>query len=832
MGKKHILLGILVFFLVVPIVNSQLQTGISGEIGIDLIKEQVYSGNGTSGNTTYYDSRYLRIDQSTYQTIINGIPLLDTTPNGTANIKSLVNKEYVDLAVTSLGAAYYMYDEDDATGYKTCYLNPSSDAETYIEVTDLSDDDYIGGWISATGEEPAKLLKGVYNWYLTLEKTTGTKDLRVYWKLIERKSDNSEVVIATSSNSNIITSKAAYLVPLQLDEDYLPEAGSRIVGKLYADVSGSGNAPTIKVYYQGSTSSRWEIPANSEIFQNIFVPYEGAVKDIDLGNKNLTTTGTLETGSGLNLDYVDTPPKPSVQLIEADGNLGIGTYTYFVTYYTADGETDADVTYPRSQITTDATHKQVNVTIPVSSDDRVIGRRIYRTKVDGSYWLAYLLADINNNVDTNYIDNVADADLDTSKNGYWRPNTANKGVMFDGVSTIVLHKNIHSIAVDGADVDGLQGGENTFFGYQAGKYMESGSSNTFIGSYAGRYIKSGGSNVAVGLSALQAYSDDDASSNVAIGRNVLFYGGSSNVAVGANAAFRQLGKYNVWLGRYAGFGTSTTSSAEKNVVIGYKAGYAINNGNNNILIGYQAGDVISSGSGNIIIGYDLDPSSATASNELNIGNLIKGNLSSSSYLDLDDNIYLLSNYGSYIDMWSSIYISPAYGYDLFIYSDTYTDGSIIPSYSSSYDLGSSGTTWANIYADKSYITTSDPEIVVLSPITAQRASDLLAYVPKENKGATLYFDKDEESLMAVIGSNIYKVELTKVKKLPDPRVTPTERVKYKFDKYSGEVKTITEKADEGVFRIKKGYKFDGKTGKFYDKEGKEVLKEEAIEKVR
>jgi len=135
--------------------------------------------------------------------------LLNTTPMGNADIKSLVNKEYVDFAVTSLGASYYMYDEDDATGYKTCYLNPSADAETYIEAADLTDDAYIGGWISASGEAPSKLLKGIYNWYITLEKekTTGTKDLRVYWKLIERKSGGSETVIATSSNSNIITDK-------------------------------------------------------------------------------------------------------------------------------------------------------------------------------------------------------------------------------------------------------------------------------------------------------------------------------------------------------------------------------------------------------------------------------------------------------------------------------------------------------------------------------------------------------------------------------------------------------------------------------------------------
>jgi len=255
--------------------------------------------------------------------------VLETTPNGAVDIKSLVNKEYVDLAVTSLGASYYMYDEDDATGYKTCYLTPSSDGETYIEKASLSDDDYIGGWISASGQAPAKLLKGVYDWYVALEKTVGGKTLRVYWELIERKADTSEFVIATSSNSNEITSKATYMVPLQLDEDYLPEATSRIVGKLYADVSGGGNAPTVRVYYQGDTSSRWEIPASSEIFQDIFVPYSGAKQHTDLGGKNLTNVGELGVAALEDDATLSGAPKVLKVKDEASGN-----YYYIKAYPT------------------------------------------------------------------------------------------------------------------------------------------------------------------------------------------------------------------------------------------------------------------------------------------------------------------------------------------------------------------------------------------------------------------------------------------------------------------------------------------------------------------
>lgn len=291
------------------------------------------------------DERYLKLDQTSPQSVINDVPLLETTPNGSSDIKSFVNKEYVDLAVSSLGAVYYMYDEDDATGYKTCYLEPSSDAETYIEETGVVNDQYLGGWISASGEAPDKLLKGVYDWYVTIEKTnpTGSQSLRVYWKMFERKSDSTEVEIATSSLSNEIDGKSTYLVPLQLDSDYIPGSGSRIVGKLYANVTGSGTAPDLRIYYQGNTSSRWEIPANTEIFQNIFVPYSGATKDVDLGSNNLITTGYIGIKTAT----------PSTEL-DVNGAITANTLT-------------------TSSITLDNGTNSIQLTIPTVDTFRIIG---------------------------------------------------------------------------------------------------------------------------------------------------------------------------------------------------------------------------------------------------------------------------------------------------------------------------------------------------------------------------------------------------------------------------------------------------------------------------
>jgi len=220
------------------------------------------------------DTLALLLDQTTPQTVVNGIPLLDKEYDDFSNPDEFVNKGYVDWVATAIGANYYMTDDTDGdTGYKICSLTPSAGSETYIEESGVTDGQLLGTWISDIGEAPAKLPRGMYDWFIFAEKTSGTKTLRLYWELYERKTDTSEVLIATSSESNELKmgEKTSYVVPLALDSDYTPDSGSRIVGKIYASVSGGGNAPTVKIYYQGASGSRWEIPSTTEILNNIYI---------------------------------------------------------------------------------------------------------------------------------------------------------------------------------------------------------------------------------------------------------------------------------------------------------------------------------------------------------------------------------------------------------------------------------------------------------------------------------------------------------------------------------------------------------------------------------
>jgi hypothetical protein len=113
-------------------------------------------------------------------------------------------------------------------------------------------------------------------------------------------------------------------------------------------------------------------------------------------------------------------------------------------------------------------------------------------------------------------------------------------------------------------------------------------------------------NTGVGIGALDALTSGD--SNSALGQNSLTdcSSGSNNTAIGYSALLNAV-------------------TDIKNTAVGSGALQEVDGGDSNIGIGWNAGDNITTGNSNIIIGASIDaPISATADNQLNIGNWIKG----------------------------------------------------------------------------------------------------------------------------------------------------------------------------------------------------------------
>jgi len=183
--------------------------------------------------------------------------------------------------------------------------------------------------------------------------------------------------------------------------------------------------------------------------------------------------------------------------------------------------------------------------------------------------------------------------------------------------------------IGNASLQNLTSGySNTAVGYRTLYENEAGKYNIAIGNQAMEKNESGGYNVAIGNFAL--YNNVIHDKNTAVGYGAMSENvGSHNTAVGnAALAFLTLGNYNTVLGSEAAPGDpGGGDDFNRNVIIGYRAGYSLNlNGDNNILIGYMAGNNISTGANNLIIGYDLNAPVADGDNQMYIGGLIYGDL--------------------------------------------------------------------------------------------------------------------------------------------------------------------------------------------------------------
>jgi len=271
---------------------------------LDGLHASAFAG-ATHGNESH-DPDFLAIDGSNTPTSnIDWGGFRITNLGDPTDLQDAVNKYYVDHAVTALGARYYILSTDSGIAdYKLTSLTASTGPEQSISVSKLTDGQYIAGWISPNAGEPAKLLAGVFNWRIYAEKTGGTQTLRLYWQLVERKGDGSEVVIGTSVISNeIVAGKNTYNIPLTLSADYEVASDSYIVGKIYASVSGPGNAPSVTLYFEGDSDSHWEIPVNTEILDGRYAHVTlDNVADATVLSKILNVDGS---GSGLDADLLD-----------------------------------------------------------------------------------------------------------------------------------------------------------------------------------------------------------------------------------------------------------------------------------------------------------------------------------------------------------------------------------------------------------------------------------------------------------------------------------------------------------------------------------------------
>lgn len=242
-----------------------------------------------------------------------------------------------------------------------------------------------------------------------------------------------------------------------------------------------------------------------------------------------------------------------------------GTYSYTVTYVLDDGtETEP---WPGTASSVSPSSQQVNLTsIPVSSSDRVVARRIYRTvaaPVDIKDY--YFLTEIADNTTTTYTDNVSDGSLGAPV--AWLGSAS--GTITNEVGRVAAGIGPQQSVAIGYKSNA--GYASTSIGFEAGRDTTSGRRNTLIGTYAGAAITMGYQNTAIGVHAGDSLTT-----------------GVGNTMLGYNAGSNSITKnFNVAVGNEAFNATGETGSG--NVAVGYRALGSINTADQCLGLGYFAG---------------------------------------------------------------------------------------------------------------------------------------------------------------------------------------------------------------------------------------------------
>ncbi|HEX3144001.1 MAG TPA: hypothetical protein VHQ64_08520 [Pyrinomonadaceae bacterium] len=187
------------------------------------------------------------------------------------------------------------------------------------------------------------------------------------------------------------------------------------------------------------------------------------------------------------------------------------------------------------------------------------------------------------------------------------------------------------------------GGDDTALGANALKALTTGNYDTSLGVDSSLNMSTAYANTAVGKSSL--YTTTTGSQNTAVGAFSMWSNttGGGNTAVGVNSLYSNAdisgtaGTYNTavgWDALYSnvsgtqsvavGAAALQNSTGSNNVAIGTSAGASVTSGTQNVIVGTNAGTTLTSGSHNYMVGYGIEFPSATASNQLNIGNLIYG----------------------------------------------------------------------------------------------------------------------------------------------------------------------------------------------------------------
>ena len=218
------------------------------------------------------------------------------------------NTEYVNEIAGGFTLFLHQDASADIGGYLLLATDDPDDIKTDVGPFAITGaDQELEQFATAAGEPGLTTLQhGVYELHFHAEKTAGTKDAEVYFKIYKRAAGGAETLLGTSEVTSAIGSgESEYSIHTSIIEQILL-VDDRIVLKLFGSPIGLGSNPTISIYVEGTTLSRLTIPVgigdigggggNREIQPTQVIPRNG----FTLGDNNVAYATGYYIGFGKN----------------------------------------------------------------------------------------------------------------------------------------------------------------------------------------------------------------------------------------------------------------------------------------------------------------------------------------------------------------------------------------------------------------------------------------------------------------------------------------------------------------------------------------------------
>ena len=245
--------------------------------------------------------------------------------NTTNNLQLLLNDTYlsingdnanqnINIGIYNFTAGSYFGDGRFLTGIQhgalTLFLHDEASGVSGSKILDTADNDTslvtLSESITFDGQEFQNftsqigvpglpiLSDGIYELHFHARVTgAGTQDTTLQFKLYKVNSTGGdEVLVVTSEESKILTTDFSQEEIHVFGNEMALGSNDRLLLQIIIGLSGGGSNPTVEIEIENGVESRIEIPSPSPT-RELFIPYIGAVKNVDLGANNFTIDGSV-----------------------------------------------------------------------------------------------------------------------------------------------------------------------------------------------------------------------------------------------------------------------------------------------------------------------------------------------------------------------------------------------------------------------------------------------------------------------------------------------------------------------------------------------------------